>query len=348
MKKKLFVGSAGAYHDGYLYFCPKEHNTFCRADLENGNVEVLAFFKETSTDLYRKAYVYEDKIWFIPWKSKYIVKVNLDTLIFTYYEIPFRVKSDIGENIEKCAYLSSGTFKDRYIFLVPTMYDTPLIIDMKTDIIIPFFDALSVDNQAYGYGCVTDDYFWLSPHTGKILVKLDISDGKVEKLGWRYNTLAYRGMSYYDGKIWFSPGTDSSDILFFDPIVNEFGKLSVHDSKEELSSYNESFVCDGELVILPYIGNRILRVNNSNGSYDVLTNEIKETIGLRVLGNSEKKILASENDNHVYEWKDNKLEDLCELEFSDYGKTQLLRHIIEIKSLSFEGDYSLKHFLGAV
>lgn len=345
---KLMVGSAGALYNGSLYFCPVQYNALCRTDLNTGKTEVIGYFEleEKQERLYKKAYFYNECIWFIPWKADRIVCFNTNTHKKEYFDSPFVRLSNIGVEVEKCAYLSSGVYKDRYLFLVPTMYDTPVVIDMETHKIQSFHGVLNVEEQAYGYGTIYNDEFWMTPHTGNSIIRLNILDKTTIEMPWPYNTLEYRGMCSWDNKVWFSPGTKSESILYYDVHNEEFRHVYLDELFGVNDSYNECIPYEDGIVFLPYESNHILYVSKFNHEYRVSSFRRDERFfALRRMGVSNGILMVEENDNLIYEWTPEKsIRQVCEVSMGPHekGKIMLLNGVDGIIN---ENKYRMEDFI---
>ena len=345
---KLMIGSAGAVYNDSLFFCPVQFNALCKTELKTGKTEVIGYFETETKDerLYKKAYVYNEFIWFVPWKASRIVCVNLNTLEKEYYDSPYQNISNIGREIEKCAYLSSGIYEGRYLFLVPTMYDTPIIIDMKKRKMRCFSGVLDVKKQAYGYGVIYNDEFWMTPHTGTSLIRLNIDTGSIIEMPWPYNSLEYRGMCAWDNKIWFSPGTKAKSILCYNIQDSAFQHISLGELYNVKDSYNECIVYENGIIFLPYESNLVLFISKQNNKYIVSSLEREQRFfALRRLGISNRILIVEENNNQIYELIcDNSMNQICRISIESYEKGKIML-FSEMNEIITEGKYQIEDFV---
>lgn len=206
---------AGVIYQNSLYFTEKYVNGLFRMNLETQQVEFLRMFTKESGHflLFRDAYLYENEAWFIPWKGSYIVKVDLDTLTMEYFDMPFHTVTSPEQHKLAAvdftaglpAYSASGLLQNRYIFLIPSLYDTVLIIDMKEKTIYPYYDIVDTEKELFTYGCAVEHELWMYPYNGVRLIKLNLKTGEKEYYEWDYPRKTFSGMEYVNGNFWFSP-----------------------------------------------------------------------------------------------------------------------------------------------
>lgn len=339
------IGSAGVIRNEEMYFCPIQFNALCRTDLNTGKTEFLGHFEEKLEEkLYRKAFIYKDDIWFIPWKADKIACVDLSSLTIDYYQPRYITESKIGCEVEKCAYLSSGVYENRYLYLVPTKYDTPIVIDMENRAFQSYEGVLDVEGQAYGYGVVSENVFWISPHTGDKLVQLNIQDGEINTIDWDYDSLQYRGMCDWDNKIWFAPGKDENRILFFDKNDKSWGMIKIEDECSKGSSYNECLEIENGIAFLPYESKSILVIKRDIKGFSVANVERTDKYyGLRRLGISDDIFLAEENSPTVYKMnQDGIVANVCNATMESSEKAKMMKYS---NNLITEGKYTLMDYL---
>ena len=196
---------AGVLYQKKVYFSEFGINGLFCLDIETENVHFLKRFEKELQNfkLYRDAYIYGNVAWFLPWKGKYIVKVNLDSLEMKYYEVPFHTVNTLSKNKFDALYFTTMLVQDRFICMIPTIYDAVIVIDMKEEKIYPFFDVIDTKKEIYPYGFFADNVLWLCSYNGAEMIKLNLATGEKERVSWNSSEFYYSGVEYVNGTLYF-------------------------------------------------------------------------------------------------------------------------------------------------
>ena len=130
--------SAGVEYKGKVYFAAWEHNAFCWARPEDGEVHFISFFEEEEMipRLYSAAFLFKDEVWFMPCTARHIVCVNLVNYEMTFYDIQFNQKREYSVEGSYFAFYQGIFDNDRdKLYFLPGCIDSMTVIDVKTHMI---------------------------------------------------------------------------------------------------------------------------------------------------------------------------------------------------------------------
>lgn len=260
MERQIYeIEAAAVEYRGYIYFCQPQTNAFFRINVESEKTEFLCFLHtEKKDEGYRSAFRYKNYAWYIPWQAEAILCVDLETFHMEYYDIPYAKKNDKGLTTYPFAYFhSSGRINEEEIFLVPTGTDTAVIINMKERDIKAHKGIIDVENEVMWYGTCVGDNIWMAPYEGKRLIIMDYKTGEVKSLPWKYESMQYSGMLYWNNKIWFAPNK-ADNMLVYDLETKEYEKISMGECYNPDYTYLEIKYYDGKIWILSWWSNNIL------------------------------------------------------------------------------------------
>ena len=89
---------AAVKKNNVIYFSPMYLNGVFSLDLDNDNeVKCINIFKEEKKldFLYRRAYVYQDNVWFVPEQAEHVAKFNIATneiQVYKFYLHPDTIR----------------------------------------------------------------------------------------------------------------------------------------------------------------------------------------------------------------------------------------------------------------
>lgn len=228
----LFQAWAMAFLKGgeeaVIYFrsCPRIFSY----NLKTGRLKILASVdlkgEKPMEALFEFAQIYEDKCFFIPGKTSYILELNLRTHKTREWPLP---KLDCLPGVPL---LVRGLAMGRYLWLVPgaelkvlrfdmesggikVLSNFPRELKWKTDTLAPFTGIAAVDQK-----------LWLAPLGANRALMIDpehetissFSLGKEERNG-------FSGV-VYDGKcLWFAPDRGHHKVVVYNPVTGESDEL---------------------------------------------------------------------------------------------------------------------------
>lgn len=122
-----FIGAA--YVDGYLWTNALEWNGYYKIDIENGKTEFLGLFEYAdilADKLFYQVLAYEKYVFFIPWFSDYLVKLNTETLETKYWRLPESITPEIAK------FRAAHIYK-RKIIMFPMLGDIICTFDIEKE-----------------------------------------------------------------------------------------------------------------------------------------------------------------------------------------------------------------------
>lgn len=122
-----FIGAA--YVDGYLWTNALEWNGYYKIDIENGKTEFLGLFEYAgilADKLFNQVLAYKKYVFFIPWFSDYLVRLNTKTLELKYWKLPDHIIPEIAK------FRAANLHNDK-IFMFPHCGDDICIFDIKKE-----------------------------------------------------------------------------------------------------------------------------------------------------------------------------------------------------------------------
>lgn len=253
--------SAGVRYGNKIYFSELFMNGLFSLDLYSKRISFLKNFTEEKNNfmLFRNAYLYKNMAWFLPWRSRFIVKVDLDTLKMKYFKIPFQKMNRKAEQELNAAFLSTGVIGQKYLYLVPVNYDLILFIDMENDKIKTYGPLSNIDKHIYTLGAVVGKMLWMIPNRGRQIAKLDLETGKIRYDTWKYKAHSFAGIEAIDETLWCSPD-EEEDIVGISTYSLQEKRIAIPKSLKEELKFN--IICyEGELWLLPSKARRLISVN---------------------------------------------------------------------------------------
>ncbi len=253
--------SAGVRYRDKIYFSELYMNGLFSLDINSKKISFLKNFAEEKNNfmLFRNAYLYKNIAWFLPWRSRFIVKVNLDTLEMKYFEIPFQKINRKAEQELNIAFLSTGVIGKKYLYLVPVNYDMVLLIDMENEKIVTYEKAINIEKNIYTLGTVVDKVLWMIPYKGRQIAKLNLETGQIEYDEWKYEAHSFTGIEAVDGILWCSPD-EEKDLIGISINSLKESRIAIPEILKEDLKFN--IVChEGEMWLLPSKARRLISVN---------------------------------------------------------------------------------------
>lgn len=245
-----------------IYFSPMYLNGVFSLDLDNDNeVRCINIFKEEKKldFLYRRVYVYQDNVWFVPEQAEHVAKFNIATNEIQVYKFRYHKQSLNG----MFQYSDSFVFNDKYLCLVPGNTDALVIVDMETGKEKIVYDVVDPEKESYISGTYADRYIWLCPFESRYLVRVDIEDGNVMRYKWKYGKQDFDGVCAVDNKLYFAPHKATVCLSINVQNMQE-SKLDISDIKSVNDKFQGIFKIDNELWCMPFTAKYFLRYNLQN------------------------------------------------------------------------------------
>ncbi len=186
MSTKTIHFSGAAYCNNYLWFSALEWNGCYRANMETGESEFLGFFDYAGMmddKMFMQVLEYEKNIYFIPWFSDYLVRVNTENLEKKYWRLP-------EEIIPKIAKFRAANMYNGKIYMFPHVGGGIYIFDISTEQFecdkdwIEAYDEF-VDgkyNNMFLQGERCDSDIYLPTLSGNFMMKYNLDNRKSEMI----------------------------------------------------------------------------------------------------------------------------------------------------------------------
>lgn len=189
------------------------------------------------------AVLYENKAWFIPWDTRRVACVNLDTFEETYFEIQNHDYKGFH------AFVDYIIYEDNNLVLIPSGYylDTLMVINMENGETICYPHVIPKGKCAGAYFCKDILYFVSS--RGNVYAEFDWKTKKVLKaipegydMFWKYNSVLQNKSSIY-----LIP-YEAEDILILDAETGSKTRLPLPNSED--TYWKGSITSDG-IILFP-------------------------------------------------------------------------------------------------
>lgn len=320
----LKIGAGVLYQDK-VYFSEFSINGLFCMDIHSGEIIYLKKFENETQHfmLYRDAYVYENEAWFLPWKSRYIVRVNLDTLEMEYYEVPFR---SVNPNVKDAAYSVTQLIQNRYICMIPKKFDAVLLVDLKEKKIIPYYDVVDTSREVYDFGCVAEEEILMFSKNNLQAIRLNLKTGTKKYVSCP-EIKDYADVECAKSALWFV-SNENHKIVKMDMNMTRKEYISMPEEMKGNIPYRSLFF-NHKIWLLPLKEERLYSVDSDNHQFSVWGEEegveMNLQYGMRKISCQDKLMIAGKG--HLIIW--NSVEKL----FKDYylmiDRQQLLEHLYE-------------------
>ena len=183
---------AGAKYENKIYFSSLYVNGLFEYDCGTKVCKYLMKFdeKNLTSMLHRKAAIFENQIWFMPWEARKIARYDITNNKMTYY--------DVGCKEGTLLYFDYARY-DNMLFFIPYANNIPIaIIDVKHNI-VNLINGISEKEHIAGAGYYNNKLLLVS-QTGNILIK-NIKNNVLEKvIDTRINTKEFGYLTVIDAQ----------------------------------------------------------------------------------------------------------------------------------------------------
>lgn len=177
-----FIG--GVYVDGYLWTSALEWNGYYRVDIETGRAEFLGLFEYADVladKMFYQVLAYGKYIFFIPWFSNYLVRLDTETLDTKYWIVPECIVAGIAK-------FRTANLYDGQIFMFPHVGDYICIFHIEEERFecdkkwVREYATFETRRSGFGQGCRKDQVVYLSNYGGSFMVKYDMERRECEMI----------------------------------------------------------------------------------------------------------------------------------------------------------------------
>ena len=128
-KKDILHFIGAAYVNGYFWVSALEWNGYYRLNISTGQAEFLGLFSYADfwdDKLFNQILVYQKYVFYIPWFSDYLVRLDTETLDTKYWMLPKRIVSEIAK-------FRVAKIYEKKIFMFPHVGKDICIFDIENE-----------------------------------------------------------------------------------------------------------------------------------------------------------------------------------------------------------------------
>ncbi len=165
---------AGVKIGDRIYYSAAQTNGLFYYDITQEKNHFISIFdrEEVSDFLFRKAFLYKNKMWLVPFNGEHIVCVDLNTFEIMYYDIPNRGAG------EKAFY--DGIRKDNLLVLIPYHLDTIMVIDMDKGECSVLYQADYLKHFWARGGYINKDVVYITKSDGRVGLAINYLNGHLD------------------------------------------------------------------------------------------------------------------------------------------------------------------------
>lgn len=262
---------AAILKDDEIFFSTMLMNGIFSLDLKNDNrVKYLNCFEEEKgcAHLYRRAYSYNNNIWFVPENAKNVAKYNIITNEVMTYEYNYHKFFD--NNMFR--YSDSFVFEEKYLCLVPGNTDSLVIINMETGKEKIIYDVIDPSEESYISGTYVNGCVWLCPFNSESLCIVDLKTNQIKRHKWKYVKESFDGVCAVGNNIYFAPHK-SNVFCFIDTVNMMETAIDITEIKNQNEKFQGIFRVQNELWCMPFTAKYFIRYNlDKEEVYKYVTN----------------------------------------------------------------------------
>ena len=175
-----------AYINGYFWVSALEWNGYYKVNIETGKAELIGAFENVdlmADKLFNQVLAYGKFVFFIPWFSNYLVKLNTENLEVMYYKLPNFI-------IKEIAKFRVAVIYEKRIFMFPHISDEICIFDIETEIFscddgwakeFSQYETLHIKDR-FVQGCRIEEQIYLASFSGSFIMKYNLSNFQYEMI----------------------------------------------------------------------------------------------------------------------------------------------------------------------
>ena len=179
-----FIGAA--YINGFFWTSALEWNGYYRINIETGKAECLGIFQYMDVwedKLFNQVLDYQKFVFFIPWFSNYLVRLNTENLNIKYWKLPENIIPEIAK------FRAANIYANK-IFMFPHCGDDICIFNIQTEEFEcdqNWLDAFLKNvkwnkNDKFIQGLQKEDNVWLANLSGNFMMKYNLITYQLEMI----------------------------------------------------------------------------------------------------------------------------------------------------------------------
>lgn len=362
-RNDLLVVDHVVEYEGKWWFLSLKNNGIYRMDKDTYIAELVTHvpFEYTIID-YKCIYIYEDKIFVLPWGAGKIAIYDIKKELFRYLKI---------ENLRNAPFIKAIAAGNR-LYLIPNCCNSLWYVDMEQECIHPIIENIETErrdtrSQMFAWGNVIfeDNVLWMTKSYENKILQIDINTARVKQYACDALKEGGAGICSDEKGVWIIP-RKADCILYWekkDQILKKFDNFPKgYHCGEEISFY-KAFIDGGNLYLLPYEANMLLVIRTDGIITKLLDkpcendNYYEKNISYPCIWrNNDALMLFSSKDGNLLEIKDDgtimskKVKQLADKQIKDVSVLNIEREsmfgdigcflngIIESDMKSLEGD----------
>ncbi len=179
-----FLGAA--YINGFFWTSALEWNGYYRLNAETGAVEFLGLFDHADVwadKLYYQVIAYQKFVYFIPWFSNYLVRLDIESLHTKYWKLPESLVMEIAK-------FRAANLYDGKIIMFPHVGSDICIFDLEKEEFrcdrnwLADFSRLATGNikDKFSQSCQRENITYLASLAGSFMVKYNLHSYECEMI----------------------------------------------------------------------------------------------------------------------------------------------------------------------
>lgn len=170
--------------NGYLWVSALEWNGYYKVNIENGEAEFLGLFEKADVladKLFNQVLAYGKYVFFIPWFSNYLIRLDTETLNTKYWELPSNIVVEIAK-------FRAANIYDGKIFMFPHCGNDICIFDIEAEEfecnrnwLDEFLKNVKWNKEdKFVQGCQRNEIVWLPSLAGSFMMEYNLNNREYE------------------------------------------------------------------------------------------------------------------------------------------------------------------------
>lgn len=240
----------------YLYFSAWLINGLFRMDSHTKEITYIGRIKQETREkcLHRFAFLYENRIYFIPAWGRFIAKLNLSDLSIETISIP-----EDGHFCQTEKFANIIFIQDE-LWMIPSGYDALLKLNFKTEKLEKYgnwpeqIKWKNKDSLLFCQGIHVLNCICMCPNESSYFVTFDLETKEMKKWDWSYPKYAFCSMIYHKDNIWFLPRKDYPYIVKYSLETQEKYLIPINEIVERHvdALFYSATIIDDIIILPPY------------------------------------------------------------------------------------------------
>lgn len=285
--KQTFL--AGVAVENSIYFSNWLSNGLYRLDIETGRCELVTLFVEEAnvSGLHNYAFLYKDKICFVPCFAEKIAFFDIKNKQVQYRNLPVEGKLILdSKEYQTFRFVCFNEDNTPICWMVPVGYNLLIKLNMETtefEIIKKWPLELKWEDGIINFhcGCVINDVIHLMPYESMYKVEIDIVKDSIKSYELCKDISKYRMVIPYKNDLICVPEqiTDGVKIYSHNGILRK--RIEVTGLIDEITRYVTYGVWQDVLILFPFLGREEIHIDLKTFEVSLfpIQNGVKKEIG---------------------------------------------------------------------